>query len=332
MSGPLSSLAVYVGAAALATLAGRGLLRCCRTPLSQPTAWLLAAPSLLAAWTVVAGLAVAWGWPLRAVAPLVLAASALLALAGLRGRRARPPVALLLAAGLPVAMLAPHFAPGLRDCSLAFTGDGWAYVADAQRLWEPATTGALPILQAWAKTLADTRHASASLLALLSPLGAAGDPQRVLGLYCALALFAGACACGALARRLAAARPAVFLLWAVPAGWVGHVWAFANYDQGLALALLPALWALLLRPGAAGGLASGLLLAALVHAYAELSPLLLGGAALTLLASPVPARARVRHAALALLVAGLGLAPVAVRVLRFLGWQLASVGGPRPGA
>lgn len=333
----------YAALVALAVLAGRGLLLGLRARLPPALAWLLALPMALACGSIALALLVHLGRSLREVAPLLALTLLPCALWGARDARRgltwRTAGLLLACLALPAAMLAPHFATGLRDFAPVFVSDGWGYVANASYLWE-RPNGALGPLHAFALGLTGTRHCSAAWLALLSPFEQAGDPQRVVGLYCAFLLGACACGCAALARAVGASAPRalLYVLLAVPAGWVAHVFAFSNYDQGLALSLLPASWALLARLGARPGrlVAAGLLAAAPVYAYPELAPLFLGSYALALplwsgRGTGRRGGGRRRRAAAALAVALVALLPQVEGAVRLLSWQLQSVSGPRPG-
>ncbi len=331
----MRALFAYAALALLTVAVGQGLLRLLAPRLPRSLLNLLAAPAALALGTWSLGLLALAQVPVRRAAPIVVALAALLALAGL-SRTWRPSRLQWACLALPALVLGPHFVAGLRDFAGVFTGDGWAYVADADYLLaRPA--GELSVLHAYARALTPTRHASAVWLALLASGTQPADPQRVVGLYCAWLLFVYVCGCAALARAYGLARPGGYLVLAVSAGWLGHVMAFSNYDQALALALLPAAWAALARLDARPGRVAltALLAVAPLCAYAELAPVFVAGYTLGLAFAwagrPLGLRRRLRAAVATLALLGLLVAPYLEGLLRLLRWQLQSLTGPRPG-
>lgn len=330
------SVLTYPALVALALCAGRGLVALLRSRVAPSRAWLLGPPTLLAAWTVALGLLAHARIPLASCAAPLWGATALLALLGLRQARRDLGRGLLgvlvLCAGLPVLLLAPHFAAGLADYAGVFFGDGWGYVADAQYLWGWSEARPPSALHAWATALTGTRHATATLLAALSPLEQAGDPQRVVGLFCALLLFVYACACASLPLPRGLRVP--LLLMAVPAGWVGQTLAFSNYDQALALSLLPAVWGACARASVRSALLAGALLAGLLFAFPEQAPVFLASHALG--AVLLARRARRAREPLLAASASLGVAlalvgPCVPQLVRFVSWQVPTLHAGRPG-
>src|SRR5262245_52148285 len=250
LHGALSSLLVYLALCAVATAAGRGVLRLVS---ARPAPSLLLAPVLgLVLWSLALGVTVGLRVPVKLSAPWLWGGTLLLAAYGLRGPwcDSRAPGAVLaFCAALPMVAMAPYFRHGLSDYMGSVLPDGWSYVAAAQFLWERSrgAEGAPVLLHQYAQHLGGTRYISYSLLGFLSPLLDPGDTQTVSGLYQAWTLFAMASAVAAFATATGLRRSmtlAVALL-STCAGWIANlVWA-NNFDNALALVYMPALAAAL---------------------------------------------------------------------------------------
>ena len=296
LHGPLSSALVYAALCLIALAVGRGLLRMLR--FRGGPALLLAPVAALAFWTVALGILVGLSVPVRHVAPWLWAATALVGLTGLRpwpdeGRR--PWGVSSLCAALPVLVMAPYFWSGLSDHVGSVMPDGWSYIATGQYLWEHrrgVEVAPVPLYQ-FAQHLSGSRYIGSSLLAFFSPLVQAGDTQAVSSLLQAWTLC---CSASAVAFFAVAAGFRAWMAMAVAtlstaSGWIANlVWA-NNFDNGLALAYIPAL-AAVLGPAPAGwrcALVRGGLLAGAFYTYPELAPAVIGGAVLIALPGLVEA-------------------------------------------
>jgi hypothetical protein len=341
-----ASLGLYLLVCVAALLAGHGLLRLLGLKASPRAVGLLAPLAGLALWSVLLSLAAVFRLPIRTVTPWLWLATVLLAGVGLRGlrsvlREAGP--LLLLCAVLPVAVMAPWFWHGLSDYQGTAAPDGWAYIAAGQYLWEYSggQEGGLAPLHQFGAAMETMRQVSFTLLGFLSPLVRAGDTQSVSALLQAWTLFVVACAV-AFFWVVAAARTWVVVAATAIAtlpGWVSNlIWA-NNFDNGLALAYVPALAGLLLAPLPRRWLLVGLFTAALLFTYTELAPIGLGAAGLVALpwlwSRRRQWRVGLRGAALAAVVAGALLLPKVGGLSAWMGAQYqASQGdssGIRPG-
>lgn len=270
-------LLLYLLLCALSVVAGLGLVRLLRLPLSVRSALILAPALTLAFWSVAFGVGVPFRIPVRYLTAPVWAATLALAAYGLwalavASRSATPvqdhPDAapalspttrsagrrllgegwlLAVCAALPVIVLFPRFWEGLADHPGSNYPDEGIYVAYGQYLWSyswDVRGGLAPIYQyAAGNEMYGMRYISASLLGFLSPLFSPGDTQAPLGLLMAWYLFVLAASCGffGLTQELRAHLLIPYLLLSVLSGWVSNmVWA-NNYDNALVLACFPAL-------------------------------------------------------------------------------------------
>lgn len=163
----LTYLATFAGGAGLylllcagTALAGRGLLRLCRARVDGRAEWPLAVVLGFLLWTLALGVAVGLRVPVRAVAPWLGAASALLALVGLyRPGAALRQGGLLLAACalLPAVTMAPALRGGLLNTSETVAQDGWFYAAAGEyfREFPRGEPGGTAVVTQFGSTLAE---------------------------------------------------------------------------------------------------------------------------------------------------------------------------------
>jgi hypothetical protein len=323
-----TSLGLYLLPCTAALLAGHGLLRLLGLKATPRATGLLAPAACLVLWSVLLALAVVLRLPIRTVTPWLWLTTLLLAGLGLRGLRSVLGEAgplLVLCAVLPVVVMARCFWHGLDNCSGSFTPDGWSYVAVGQYLWTYSSgteAGLVPLYQ-YASGFPAVRQVSSALLGLLSPLVRAGDTAAVSSLLQAWTLFVMACAVAYFWTVAAAQRGVVVAATALATlgGWVCNLVLASNFDNGLALACVPALAGLLLAPSRRRWLLLGMLAAALLYTYPELALLglgMAGGIALPRLwAQRIRWRAGLSEAGLAACLAGLLLLPGAAPLGRF---------------
>jgi hypothetical protein len=210
--------------------------------------------------------------------------------------------------------------------------DGWAFVAFGETIREHsrfviAPPDATPMYEL-GFSLLHARFITASLLALFSGvLPPGGDTQAAVGFLLFLYVFAFACSIGALGLVLfPASRPVGvgYIIAATISGFVITMLHANNYDQLLAQALVPLAAALAFQlewGNWKSAAALGVVCAALVLIYPELSPATVGISALILMwrlwiERPHP-RSVAITVALGLLVLAVCVAPAASDLLRF---------------
>ncbi|MBV9170222.1 MAG: hypothetical protein JOZ81_09095 [Chloroflexi bacterium] len=334
----------------VATVAGYGMIRLLRVRFSPDMSLVLAAPAMLATWSLALGLGVSAGLPVKQlyvpiwVATLGLAAYGVRAIIACPGRPAWTRLAALLVA--PVAVGEAYFRWGLTTFPGSPFLDGWSYVAFGQYLWEYPryTDGGLAPLYQYAAQLSHERYIGAALLGFVSPvLGNAGDTQVALGALMIFALFVLACACVVFAESYAISAPGALALvgLVVFSGWSVSVISHNALSNSLALYTLPALVGIarvadLRRP--APWLLLAVLLAALLYTYPELAwvapmagALILGERVARMRGA---ARELVKPAAIGILVCAMLVLPFASDLVNFVRGQAYSAleaGGERQG-
>jgi hypothetical protein len=252
----LADFLTYMFVAGLLLLAGTGFLVLLRAPFDRAMMILLGPVITQALWAIAVGVGLLGGHSVRRLAAPLLLGSVLLALVGLHrlwrrsDRDSRPVVAILVSCALaPVVVLLPYFVLGFADYPGSRLPDGWWYVATGQHLWRyglSAGIGLEPLYRYATFNLVGTRYVASALLGVLSLLDHAGDTQRSVGLFMALALFTFGTSAAAVAvsRAWEAGRSSLFVLLAVASGWVANSVYANNYDNLLALGYLPAIAAL----------------------------------------------------------------------------------------
>jgi hypothetical protein len=283
----LSDFLTYIFAAALLLMAGTGLLLLLRAPFDRPTMILLGPIASQAVWAITVGLGLLCGLSVRQLAAPLLLGSVLLACVGLQRMLLRrkfyssrdPLVAILVTCALaPVLVLLPYFVFGLADYPGSRLPDGWWYVGSGRHLWTYGyrADGMLePLYRYPTFGLYGARYAASASLGVLSLLDHAGDTQRSVGLFLALALFTFGTSAAAVAvsREWQVGRSVFFVLLVVASGWAANAVYVNNYDNLLALGYFPAIAALVRVPQSrsrSSWILLGVIAAGLACTYPEL--------------------------------------------------------------
>lgn len=336
----MADLARFILVTTLSALAGAGVSTCLRVPCDPEIRLLMGPAFAQALWAIAIGTGVAWGMPMRRVAPWLVAVTVALAIIGVwqcwRGRRATStPMVGIAAIIAPILVMSPYFWYGLAEYPGSGLPDGWAYVAYGQYLWDfpLGREGGLTPLYQFASTLISTRNSAAGELGLLALLRDPGQVQLGFGLLQAVALAAYAAAAGAFARQSGSSprTAAAVLIVTVMSGWILNVLWANNLDNLLALVFAPALAVMAARPrldSFGWWLATAFLTAGLLHTYPDLGIAVLACAAICIVwmwmttAAPQPhasASARARASARA------WLAPMLIAAILLLmlmpAWQ-----------
>ena len=253
----LPDLLMYVFAAALLLMAGTGFLLLLRAPFERSMMILLGPITTQAFWAVTLSLGLLFGFSVRQLATPLLLVSVVLACLGLQRlpllrdlhSSRHPLVAILASCALaPVFILLPYFVFGFADYPGSRFPDGWRYVARGAHLWTNGLSAedVREPLYRYATLSLTARYIASASLGVLSLLDHAGDTQRSVGLFMALALFTFATSAAAVAvsRAWQASRCILFVLLTVASGWAANAVYANNYDNLLALAYFPAIAAL----------------------------------------------------------------------------------------
>jgi hypothetical protein len=292
----------YLFLCLVTSFAGVGIfysLSLMRAPLlSFRLTFYLAPVITLACWTLFLGWGVLFGYPIKILAlPGWLLTSVFLLLglyitlkkicsATIKISDITTP---LLALILPVLVMSAYFSHGLMSYGGADAPDGWSYIAVGQSLWENirSAEGQLVPLHQYAAHLAHVRFISSAMLAFLSPfVGHPGDTQITSNLFQAWALFnlTSACIFFAITQHLKK-WTLIYVIFVVYSVWIFKLLAVNNFDNLLALCLLPAFAGITqlkkLNPFIYA-LIFALLSAITFFIYVELAPFILGGAILFL--------------------------------------------------
>jgi hypothetical protein len=334
----------------ITSLSGLSLLGFLGVRIRPGLAVFLGPPVTLAGWTIMLGIGVGVGIPIKNFYLVGWAATLGLAAYGCRRvalRAIRPDWRVVLAVlGAPIAAAEPYFRFGLTSYAGAPYLDGWSYAAFGQYVWEypRQTEGGLAPLYQYAAHLSHIRYIGSALLAFLSPLlGQAGDPRTATGVVLVLALFVLGCASVLLAASygLGPLGTSAVVVLTVFSGWSVGLISTNALDNSIALYTLPTL-AAIIRMADLKRVGWWLLLALLVcaplYTYPELAwlPLLVAGLLVVQRAAAlrIHPRQMVAPAAAAAVVACAFLAPFATELVEFFRAQAGSVfepGGLRPG-
>ncbi len=291
----------YIVVCAAALMAGRGLLRLIGFS-SDSSGFVFLAPVLsMTMWSVLLGWAVLFSIPLAWAVPFIWALTAVLSLVGSQHatREMREfPILMQLVGFLPIILLAPAFWHGLIDYTGSWYWDKWYYIARGWMTISPDTmlpADVSPLVE-YVQNFTDVRFAASTLLAFISPLTghpwdtlSAVNPFQAFSLFCyssSMAFF--------LTRSGFLAKGVLPGIWSSAAlvclglsGWTLDVVVTNNFDNLLALSLLPALaglvWSL---PNTTYheektsifnfALPAGILVGGLLFIYPELCPAILG--------------------------------------------------------
>lgn len=351
--GALSAFGWLVGLGALA------LMGVVREPDRQ--AWL--APFVATViWALTAGLLIRAGLTMAVIAPGVIVVSVLLAAMGARHavremRGALTTVRAVAGCWLGVLVVAwPYVRRGLAATIGSPNTDTVLYTAMAAVFWRHGTevdevphTLFFERMWAYFSDLALARNHTYTLLSLFSPLVEAGEPLLVRNVFVCWALLVLACSAGfcAASWRLDPARDA--RPWQAPVcaavtlglGWAAVPMLVGNWDNGLFVAVGPALAGLLVhapRPGLAYAALVGSFAAYGVYTYPELAPVLVL-IMLPLVAAHLCDRGSRRAvltslgmaAAIATAILALGARPIVVFFLRQMAGAAGTPGELRPG-
>lgn len=287
----MNSAALYVAICGAATLTGLGVLRVLQVPRHSGDV-LLAPAFAVAIWALVIGIAVAFGLPVERFRTAVWVLSAVLCVAGIgrigtAGLRDNA-MHIAVAGGVAAAVMAGYLYDGLAAFPGSPAYDGWSYISYGEYLnrYPKGTEGGLAPLYQYAAHLAHTRYIASAMLALLIPPGcAACDTQSSVGAFLAVASFAFSAACMYAGRSSFARTPVVVFygVLCVAGGWLIGALRVNNFDNMLALPIMPAAVGLVLMSGTAPRqylLGLAVLVAAAVYIYPELLPLFAIGVAL----------------------------------------------------
>ncbi len=329
----------------IATLSGLTLLGWLRVCVAPRVAVFLAPPVTLAAWSLMLGIGVGAGLPIKNFYVLGWAVTLGLAAYACRPtslRSLKPDWRVVLVAiGAPIGVAAPYFRWGLTTFAGSPYLDGWSYAALGQYLWEypRQTEGGLAPVYQYAAVLSHIRYIGSALMGFVSPLvGSAGDTQPAFGVVLVLALFALGCGCVVLAGSFGLGSWATLGLVAlvVFSGWSVDLMTSNALDNGLALYALPVLvgvvrMADLKRTG--WWLLMALFISALLYTYPELAwaALLAFGLVLVqrLIVLRIDPRVVLARAGSAAIVAGVLLTPFAATdLVEFFRSQAASAMRP----
>lgn len=342
-------MTAYVVASAASVLAGWGLARRFPTMANTPGAILLSPFCYCAFTTLCLCVGMRGGLPVQGLCQAVWALTAVLAVDGLLGLRKKHLACIAFlgfAAVLTLTLFPASMAGGLSADTGSDFSDKWFYLSKAQYFWDNPQASVVrdsPLYQLAA--FYPFRYGSSLLLAWLGVASPSpGLAVAAAGPFLAwtVFLYAASVAYFCLASGLVgnAAQTICCLLLAPASCWtLNTLWA-NNYDNLLALAILPALAGLLLQtdPGRkSDALAAGLFLAFSVYAYFELSALCFVAAACLALGRAMADRrfkAWFGFVATSLLACLVLLLPAAGDIADMLAVQTAAVtapGAPRPG-
>jgi len=260
--------------------------------MTDKTFKVAAAPGVLAsAWALFITIAGVAGYSMREVAPLFWGATGLAIVAFLVvALRAR--INLLALYIVPFAasfiVLLPWIYRGMTLFPGTWFWDGWSYLAFGQAFLKYPLDTSLPSIVSPMYELAiswafKTRFITAGLLALFSasPISS-GETQAAAGYLLFFYLFTFACSIGALGAILFPAKPLIkwgYVVFGTVSGYMITALHANNYDQLLAMALLPLLVALALQlqwDNRRQAFTLGVVAAGVLTVYPELAPANLG--------------------------------------------------------
>jgi len=344
----------YLAVCAISVLFGRGVLRLIGLPLDSRSSTFLAPVVSLSVWTLLVGLLVQFGLPVKEFWLAVWLISLALSLDELHRLPLRtltpqawkdwlPAVAVV---GFPVVALLPFFWYGLASFPGSSAQDGWSYIACGQSLWEypSGADGGLAPLHQYAAHLRGTRFITYALLGVLSPLaGTRGDAQAAAGLLAAWSVFVFTSGCAFLSwsRRMGILWTVLYLFFASVGNWITVMFSVNNYDNALILGFLPALVgvsALIDPEHRRWSILVAFLGAACLVCYPEMAVFNLGCTALLVIERTIKGKDRYLEwlglAVLGLVLMGFLLLPSFGHIISFFKSQATSGFnrcGPRPG-
>lgn len=282
------SILIYLVFCVFTVLVGLGVLTVLKLTALKHKA-LLAPIVTLAYWSVLLGITVIIGFPIKQSASYIWVSSFLLGLVGLIDlkRNITPfnkTIPLLVCLILPVAVAAAYFWDGRLFTYLAGNmPDGWSYIANGQYLWEHArggTRGTLVPLYKYAANFSGARFITPALLALFSFIFEHGDTQASMGILHVWGIFIFATGLSFFSLRAFSNRviAMIFTGTVIFSGWTFNLMWNDNLDQLITISFLPVLVVLfqLRKPDNLGlPVLSGLLIAASLYGYPEMSIFLL---------------------------------------------------------
>lgn len=291
----MKSIIIYLVLCIISALAGRGILRLIGVRLERRISLYLAPIITLTFWTIMLGVGVSLGFPIKdfwVVGWLLTLAMAFIGLWREDYRFLQQEWMWLAGVCLlPMALMAAYFRHGLATYLGSLHPDGWSYIAQGQYVWtySQGTEGGLAPLYQYAAHLNRTRFIASALLGFFSPLaGKSGDTQAASGYFLAWTFFvyASTCMFFAVAKGLGKQLLVFYVSISVFSGWLLNLLSVNNYANALAISFLPAFaglihladpqdrrWLIVLA-----GLA-----AASLYCYPEMALFVLGGAGLFLL-------------------------------------------------
>jgi hypothetical protein len=286
----------------------------------------------LCLWTIAAGWLGGWGFVIGDFAAPFWAATAAIVIAFALRTRLSGITALLVPLLSTVVVMLPWLWHGISTYPGSGVWDGWPYVAFGETIREHsrfaiAPPDATPMYEL-GFALLHTRFITASLLALFSGvLPPGGDTQAAVGFLLFVYVFAFASSIGALGLVLfPGSRPVRvgYIIAATVSGFVITMLHANNYDQLLAQTVVPLAAGLAFRlewGNWKSAAALGVVCAALVLIYPELSPATVGISALILMwrlwIERPPPRSVAITVALGLLVLAVCVAPAASDLLQY---------------
>ena len=317
----MESVVTYLLLCLISVLAGRGFLRLTGPQIEPRVSVYLAPVMTLALWSIVLGIGVSIGVPVKRLWVLIWLLTALLALHGGWQKDLRfmdnEWAWLLIVVLLPVGLMAAYFWYGLTTYLGSPLSDGWSYMAYGQYRWEypRGTEGGLAPLYQYAAHLNRTRFIASATLGFFSPLVAsAGDTQAASGYFLAWILFVFASACMFLAVVKGLSWRLGYVILSGFSGWLLNLLWANNYDNALAISFLPAFAGVMdlvdSHERRWGVVLAGLSAAAL-YCYPEMALFILVGAGLLLL-QRLSSKSKVIREWLILLLGAAGLAAILV--------------------
>jgi len=338
----LFNILFYAAFCGFSVLVGLGILRILR--LNDVQNKELISPIItLAFWTVLLGITVILGVPIRQSSIYIWMLSSLLALLGLAQVKGlasslKKIGSLLFCLLLPIGLMVAYFWRGRLFSYLGSSmPDSWLYIAAGQYLWTfvRGTNGGSAPLYQFAVLFNHSRFISSAFLAHFSILIRPGDTQSTMGLLQAWALFVFAASVTFFSIRAFPKKvTALFFTFAVIfSGWTFNLMWQNNFDQLVTIGYLPTLAVLVktFEPKRMAWTAIfGLLIAGFLYGYPEMAIFVLWGLFILYGARLIRQRKEYKSLALAglstLLIAGILFWPFYKEFVNFLMTQLSTTG------
>lgn len=291
----LEGMGIYLLLCSISLLCGQGIIRLIGLKIEWSSALYLGPILTLVLWTIVLGVGISYGLAVKQLCWVGWLLTAFFMLGGLRKeifRKWKAEKLLIVAAAiLPMAVMFPHFWHGLKSYLGSPFPDGWSYIAYAQYLWEwpKGMEGGLSPLHQYAAHLSGTRYVASGFLGFFTPLtGNPGDTQASSGLFLAwvLFVFSASCLFFAASRQMKGNWALLYAVLCTFSGWVINLLLTNNYDNALAICLLPAFagMAVVLNPPYwRWSMVLGAVTAAALYCYPEMAVMIIGGAFLFLI-------------------------------------------------